>query len=206
MGDQHRIDAQLIAKAGALQRWSKAENMPSSTLLEKLASARREGKSLWGLTVQPLGSYVRGQVLPLEIPPVQQRATVPVIQVETQPSPAEQPAPGMSVAQQLWEKYSRQNRGVMAAIAASNPQIQLTLDSELAKQAMQDGHAVGDIQKAISQHSPGAQHSPDAVGYAKAVVEKEFGNRQKQVQAASVSRSKPRSPQRSKARDNGYGY
>ena len=94
----------------------------------------------------------------------------------------------------------------MAAIAASNPQIQLTLDSELAKQAMQDGHAVGDIQKAISQHSPGAQHSPDAVGYAKAVVEKEFGNRQKQVQAASVSRSKPRSPQRSKARDNGYGY
>ena len=64
VGGQHRIDAQLAAKAGAAQRWAAVERSSPAVLFEQLAAAHSEGKQLWGLNVEPLGAYVKGQITP----------------------------------------------------------------------------------------------------------------------------------------------
>ena len=53
VGGQHRIDAQLAAKAGAAQRWAAVERSSPAVLFEQLAAAHSEGKQLWGLNVEP---------------------------------------------------------------------------------------------------------------------------------------------------------
>lgn len=66
VGDQHRIDARLAEKAGAAQRWADVEKSSPSALFEQLATAQGEGKKLWGLNVEPLGTYAKGQITPFQ--------------------------------------------------------------------------------------------------------------------------------------------
>ena len=176
--DQHLIGEKLIARPESAERWAMVEKSSPALLPVKLAAARSEGKELWGLNVQPLGTYVRGQVVPFkETAQAQSVAAPPAIQSEAQISPAQQPtqsqvsaqppAPAKSAAQQLWNKYSGQNTGVMAA---KTPQLQSNLDSAMAKRAIGDGHSIEAIQTAISQHSPEAKKSGQLKNYADGIV------------------------------------
>ena len=116
--------------------------------------------------------------------------------------------PEKSAAQQLWEQYSRQNNGVMSAIAASTPQLQARLDSEMAKRAMGDGHSLGAIQQAISQHSPAAKTSGQPDVYAQTTVEKaskEICEHQQQAPQQAQSSARSHIPKRARSRDNGMG-
>ena len=61
VGAQHRIDAKLAAQAGAAQRWADVEKSSPSALFEQLAAAHSDGKQLWGLNVEPLGTYAEGR-------------------------------------------------------------------------------------------------------------------------------------------------
>ena len=196
---QHVIDEKLAATRS--QQWADAEKAPASALFDKLTAARVDGAELWGLSVQPLGTYVRGQVVPFkEATQAHQIVSTPAIQSKTQvssvqqsdksPASTQQPVQAESAMQQLWEKYSHQNSGVMAAIASRNPQIQANLDREMAKCAIGDGHPLETIQRAIAQHSPEAKKSAQPDVYAKKIVEKEAQASRKQIQNQSVSRSK----------------
>ncbi|MGB3572106.1 MAG: hypothetical protein WBA01_08680, partial [Phormidesmis sp.] len=60
VGEQHLIDEQLALKH--TQRWSEAEQVPTEQLLRQLSVARNAGKALWGLNVEPLGTYRQGQI------------------------------------------------------------------------------------------------------------------------------------------------
>ncbi|MEO1792889.1 MAG: hypothetical protein AAFR25_11800, partial [Cyanobacteria bacterium J06629_19] len=62
VGGQHLIDEQLISQAGMPERWAMVEKAPPEKLMTQLSTARNEGKALWGLNVDPLGIYQRGQI------------------------------------------------------------------------------------------------------------------------------------------------
>jgi len=64
VGDQHLISEQVVLNYS--QRWSDAEKAPPERLVAQLSKACSEEKSLWGLNIQPLGTYVRGQVVPFK--------------------------------------------------------------------------------------------------------------------------------------------
>ncbi|MGB3766590.1 MAG: hypothetical protein WA947_08520, partial [Phormidesmis sp.] len=87
--DQHLIDEPLAAKPGSAERWATVEQSLPELLPEKLAAAQDDGKQLWGLNVQPLGTYVRGQVVPFKEVAQQQRA-VPAVQNKTRISSVQQ--------------------------------------------------------------------------------------------------------------------
>ena len=208
---QHVIDEKLAATHS--QQWADAEKAPASALFDKLTTARVDGAELWGLSVQPLGTYVRGQVMPFkEATQAHQIVPTPAIQSKTQissvqqsdqpPVSTQQPARAESTTQQLWEKYSHQNSGVMAAIASSKPQLQANLDREMAKRAIGDGHSLETVQEVIAQHSPEAKKSAQPDIYAKKIVEKVDQASRKQAQNQSASRSKVRSQKRDKSKRN----
>lgn len=208
---QHMIDEKLAATHS--QHWADTEKAPASALFDKLTAARIDGGGLWGLSVQPLGTYERGQIVPFEeVTQAHQLPAKQAIQPEPQTSFSQQSKPSLapaqhlepvgSAAQQLWEEYNRQNSGVMAAIASSTPQLQSSLDREMARRAIGDGHPLETVQKAISQHSPEAQKSAQPEVYAKEIVEKETQASRKQIQNQSVRRSKARSQKRDKSKRN----
>ena len=64
VGDQHLISEQVALNYS--QRWSDAEKAPTERLVAQLSKACSEEKSLWGLNIRPLGTYVRGQVVPFK--------------------------------------------------------------------------------------------------------------------------------------------
>ncbi|MEL7523694.1 MAG: hypothetical protein AAGJ80_19085, partial [Cyanobacteria bacterium J06553_1] len=118
-----------------------------------------------------------------------------------QQSQPNQPPQEISLSRLLWDRYSSQNSGVLAGVAAGNSSIQRSLDQAIAKQAIQDGHSVKDVEEAIAQHSPLAQQSSQPETYAKAAAEQAANSLPKkhsQVQhkARAITR-------RMKANDNG---
>ena len=206
VGDQHRIDARLAAQSGAAQRWADVEKTSPSALFEQLAAAHGEGKELWGLNVEPLGTYAKGQITPLP-EAEQQHVTIQAVKEPasvTQSSLATKPA-----SLQLYERYSDQNSGVLAAVAAGNPQLQQRLDSAVVERAIADGQSVEAVQDAIAQHSPEAQRSGQPDAYAKNVVGQVTGGAVKAVDPPSQKRAQAQSrnpPKRTKAKDSGMGY
>ena len=76
VGAQHRIDAKLAAQAGAAQRWADVEKSSPSALFEQLAAAHGDGKQLWGLNVEPIGTYERGQITPFPAPEQSQQVII----------------------------------------------------------------------------------------------------------------------------------
>jgi hypothetical protein len=190
---QHLIDEQ-IASRGA-ERWAVVEQSPPELLAEKLSAARSEGKELWGLNVQPLGTYVKGQITLFAAPePTQQVAMQPVAEVHSSPSVAAQPVPEKPASQRLWEKYSAQNSGVLAAIASGNPQMQADLDRAMADRAIAAGCFPQDVREAIAQHSPQAQKNDQPEAYAKSIVIIPLAN------VASTGRSQPQTQPQVKAK------
>jgi antitoxin component of MazEF toxin-antitoxin module len=206
---QHLINEQ-IASRGA-ERWAVVEQLSPELLAEKLSAAHREGKELWGLNVQPLGTYVKGQITPFETPePVQQVELHPVAVERSSPSVAEQPVPEKPASQRLWEKYSAQNSGVLAAIASNNPQLQENLDRAMADRAIAAGCFPKDVRAAISQHSPQAQKNDQPEVYAKSIVVVPLANvastgrSQPQIQPQIKAKAKAPTPaRREKLRDSG---
>ncbi|MEM9007428.1 MAG: hypothetical protein AAGE59_28370 [Cyanobacteria bacterium P01_F01_bin.86] len=61
--DQHKIKAAHVEKGA--ERWSVVERAPAHQFSEKFVIAQSAGKELWGLNVEPLGTYRKGQILPL---------------------------------------------------------------------------------------------------------------------------------------------
>ena len=207
VGGQHRIDAQLAAKAGAAQRWADVEKSSPAVLFEQLAAARSEGKQLWGLNVEPLGTYVKGQITPF--PAAEQSQQMVAHQAESAPASASLVPLAKPASLQLYERYSSQNSGVLSAIAAGNPQLQQRLDSAVAERAIADGHPIEVVQQAIAQHSPEAQRSGQPDDYAKNVVTQVNHNTAQPTHPPSKKRAQTQSrnsPKRAKAKDNGMGY
>ncbi|MGB7250428.1 MAG: hypothetical protein WBC73_15930, partial [Phormidesmis sp.] len=106
------------------------------------------------------------------------------------------------------EKYSLRQGGVLAGLTKHNPQLQEMQDSFMAKQAISEGYSAQEVEKAIAEHSPRAQSSPDAGAYARRLVEKEAGairksHRQGKRQAQSKGRS--RVQKRARSRNNDVG-
>ncbi|WP_121971616.1 hypothetical protein [Leptolyngbya sp. BC1307] len=210
VGGQHRIDERLAAQAGAAQRWAEVEKAAPPPIAEQLAAARSEGKELWGLNVEPLGSYRQGQITPFSMPEQsQQVVTQTAPQTEQAPSSVNQEPPAKPVSLQLYERYSSQNSGVLSAVAAGNSQLQQRLDSSMAESAIADGHATEAVQDAIAQHSPAAQRSGQPKTYAKNVVRYLPDHTDKTPDSTSKKRAQAqgRNPsKRAKAKDNGMGY
>ena len=207
VGGQHRIDAQLAAKAGAAQRWAEVERSSPAVLFEQLAAARSEGKQLWGLSVEPLGAYVKGQITPF--PTDEQGQQMLNHQPEPAPASVSQEPPAKPESLQLYERYSSQNNGVLSAIAAGNPQLQQRLDSAVVERAIADGHPIEVVQQAIAQHSPEAQRNGRPGAYAKDVVTQVNRNTAKPTHSPSKKRAQTQSRnshKRAKAKDNGMGY
>ena len=207
VGGQHRIDAQLAAKAGAAQRWAEVERSSPAVLFEQLAAARSEGKQLWGLNVEPLGTYVKGQITPF--PGAEQSQQMLNHQPEPAPASVSQEPQAKPPSLQLYERYSSQDSGVLSAIAAGNPQLQQRLDSAVAERAIADGHPIEAVQQAIAQHSPEAQRSGQPDDYAKNVVTQVNHNTAQPTHSPSKKRAQAQSrnsPKRAKAKDNGMGY
>ena len=123
VGGQHRIDAQLAAKAGAAQRWAAVERSSPALLFEQLAAAHSEGKQLWGLNVEPLGAYVKGQITPFPATELSQQ----MLDHQTKPAPASvnQKPPSLH----LYERYGSMasilekmgHKAVIIGTAASQP-------------------------------------------------------------------------------------
>ena len=219
VGGQHLIDDQLALKHS--HRWSEVEKAPPEKLMVQLSTARSEGKALWGMNVELLGTYQQGQITPFQIGEQAQQIskTVPLGRLVEQPSnhqtvftapeTSQQSQPNqspekISPSRLLWDKYSSQNSGVLAGVAAGNPAIQRALDQAMAKQAIQDGHSAREIEEAIAQHSPIAQQSGQPETYAKATVEQAASSLpKKHSQVQSKSRAVTR---RIKSKDNGLGY
>jgi hypothetical protein len=179
VGGHHPIDATLVATAGAAQRWAAVEQSSPERLNEHLSVAHREGKELWGLNVQPLGIYRRGQITPFEVSAMaepskgiaQQTATSPIVsEARAKPSVAEQPVPEKSESEQLWEKYSAQPGGSLAIVAAKSPGTQAYLDLRMAQRAIKDGCLIEAVIEAITQHSPLAREMPQPETYASGIV------------------------------------
>ena len=207
VGGQHRIDAQLAAKAGAAQRWAEVERSSPAVLFEQLAAAHSEGKQLWGLNVEPLGTYVKGQITPF--PATEQSQQMLNHQPEPASASVSQAPPAKPESLQLYERYSSQNSGVLSAIAAGNPQLQQRLDSAVAERAIADGHSTEVVQQAIAQHSPEAQRSGQPDVYAKNAVRQVTSHTDKVTHSTSKKRTQAHnrnSPKRAKAKDNGMGY
>ena len=207
VGGQHRIDAQLAAKAGAAQRWAAVERSSPAVLFEQLAAARSEGKQLWGLNVEPLGTYVKGQITPF--PGAEQSQQMLNHQPEPAPASVSQEPQAKPPSLQLYERYSSQDSGVLSAIAAGNPQLQQRLDSAVAERAIADGHPIEAVQQAIARYSPEAQRSGQPDDYAKNVVTQVDHNTAKPTHSPSKKRTQTQSrnlPKRAKAKDNGMGY
>ena len=214
VGAQHRIDAKLAAQSGAAQRWADVEKSSPSALFEQLAAAHGDGKQLWGLNVEPIGTYDRGQITPFPVPEQSQ-------QVIAQAAFSKEPAP-VSVSQpqarpaslELYERYSAQDSGVLAAVAAANPQMQERLDCGIAERAIADGHPIAAVQAAITRHSPEAQRSGQPETYAKNVVKQvtsktaKAANSPAKQSAKATAQSRQQQPKRgrTKAKDNGMGY
>ncbi|MEO0516301.1 MAG: hypothetical protein AAF171_03260 [Cyanobacteria bacterium P01_A01_bin.116] len=216
VGGQHLIDEQLAVKHS--QRWSEVEKAPPEKLMAQLSAASSKGKALWGMNVEALGTYRQGQITSFPMAEQAQqtsKATVSERVVEQpdnhhavstvleapQQSQPNQPPQEISLSRLLWDRYSSQNSGVLAGVAAGNSSIQRSLDQAIAKQAIQDGHSVKDVEEAIAQHSPLAQQSSQPETYAKAAAEQAANSLPKkhsQVQhkARAITR-------RMKANDNG---
>ena len=193
---QHVLDEKLAARPGAIQRWTQAEQVVSSSFFGRLTTARQEGKELWGLNAQPLGTYERGQIKPFEVDVVEEQVTAQPAQVEPQPVKAteadKQPSGTKAVVAsdvsqpQSTEQPSAQV-GVMAAIARRNPRVQ---------QRLEQANAEGKSEKA----------RPDATASDKqSTVEKGTQTNRKQAQSQSASRPKPRSQKKARSKDNEVG-
>ena len=207
VGGQHRIDAQLAAKAGVAQRWAAVERSLPAVLFEQLAAAHSEGKQLWGLNVEPLGTYTKGQITPF--PATEQSQQMVAHQAEPAPASVNQVPPAKPPSLQLYERYSSQNSGVLSTVAAGNPQLQQRLDSAVVERAIADGHPIEAVQQAIAQHSPEAQRGGQPDAYAKNVVGQVNSRTDKATYPPSKKRTQPQSrnsPKRAKAKDNGIGY
>jgi antitoxin component of MazEF toxin-antitoxin module len=72
--EQHLIDEQIVSRGA--ERWAVVEQSSPELLAEKLSAAHSEGKELWGLNVQPLGTYVKGQITPFETPELAQQVAI----------------------------------------------------------------------------------------------------------------------------------
>ncbi|MGB7250025.1 MAG: hypothetical protein WBC73_13890, partial [Phormidesmis sp.] len=207
VGGQHRIDAQLAAKAGVAQRWAEVERSSPAVLFEQLAAAHSEGKQLWGLNVEPLGTYTKGQITPF--PATEQSQQMVAHQAEPAPASVNQVPPAKPASLQLYERYSSQNSGVLSTVAAGNPQLQQRLDSAVVESAIADGHPIEAIQQAIAQHSPEAQRNGQPDAYAKNVVRQMASRTEKATYPPSKKRTQTQSrnsSKRAKAKDNGMGY
>ncbi|EDX82666.1 hypothetical protein S7335_967 [Synechococcus sp. PCC 7335] len=136
---QHILDEKLAAKPGAIQRWAEAEKSVSSPFFDQLTQARVEGKELWGLNVQPLGTYERGRIQPFETA-VEQPAQLTVASqsppIQTQPTKA--------------QEMVNQPSGVMAAIAARGVSQQ---PANTPQPTRQSGVATG-VMAALSRNNP----------------------------------------------------
>ncbi|MEL6601713.1 MAG: hypothetical protein AAFP20_00625 [Cyanobacteria bacterium J06614_10] len=219
VGGQHLIDEQLAVNHS--ERWAEVEKAPPEKLMTQLSTARSEGKVLWGMNVEPLGTYRQGQITPFTVAEeVQQISPKPisesvVVQPNKQPvvssvsesvqlSEPNQPPQAISPSRLLWDRYSAQNSGVLAGVAAGNPSVQRSLDQAMAKQAIQDGHSVQEVEEAIAQHSPLAKQSSQPETYAKAAVEQAASSLpKKHSQAQNKARTVKR---RTKAKDTGISY
>ncbi len=142
--DQHRIDAKLAALGS--ERWAEAEKAPSSVLFQQLATAHSAGKELWGVNVQPLGTYERGQIRPFEpavavqqpvepaLTPTQERSNAPsgvmaaaISAHDVEPSvPVPQPA-------QTQQQPSPHAGGVFAAVMRNRPELKQRLEQDSAQ-------------------------------------------------------------------------
>ena len=114
---------------------------------------------------------------------------------------------------ELYERYSAQDSGVLAAVAAVNPQLQERLDCGIALAAIADGHSIAAVQCAITRHSPQAQRSGQPEAYAKNVVKQVTSKSAKAAnppvkQPAKANAQSRQQPKRgkAKAKDNGMGY
>ena len=219
VGGQHLIDEQLAVKHS--ERWAEVEKSSPKKLMTQLAAARNEGKMLWGVNVEPLGTYRQGQITPFSVAKeaqqvlsetvsegvVEQPDQHPVVSPvpeSAQPPQPNQPPQEISPSRLLWDRYSAQNSGVLAGVAAGNPSVQRSLDQAMAKQAIQDGYSVKEVEEAIAQHSPLAKQSNQPETYAKAAVEQAASSQHKkhsqvQKKAKAVTR-------RTKAKDTGISY
>ena len=205
VGGQHLIDARLAAQLGAAQRWADLEKSSPSALFQKVAAAHSEDRQLRGLSVELMGTYRQGQITPFPEQSQQLAATL----VEKAPLSARQESSEKPIAPNLYKRYSSKHSGVLAAVAASNPQLQQQLDRFMAKRAIADGHSIEAIQDAISQHSPEAQRSGQPEVYAKNVVGQTTSDTARVTNSPSQKRAQTQSrnpPKRAKAKDNGMGY
>ena len=180
---QHVID-EKIAAIGS-QRWADAEKAPASALFGKLAAARADGTELWGLNVQPLGTYERGQIKQFETIAVEPLAAA------TEPSLAQADVEQLPVAnaeQAQAPEPAAVPSGVMAAIARSSPQMQQRLERVASK-----GSSAKAEQAAIARDPQSNQQQP-----AKAAQEA----------SAKPNRSvkTPAEKRRSQAKDSGMSY
>lgn len=211
VGSQHPIDARLAATAGAAQRWADLEKSSPSALLQKVAAAHSEDKSLWGLNVEPLGTYRQGQITPFSMP--EQNQQLAASQAVKEPIIARQEFQEKPIAFNLYERYSSKHRGVLAAVAASNPKLQQQLDRSMAERAITDGQPIEAVQEAIAQHSPAAQEGGQPDVYAKSVVgQVKSGTAKaanvplKQPAKAQTQSRHPPKQAKTKAKDNGMSY
>ncbi len=204
---QHRIDARLAAQLGAAQRWADLEKSSPSALFQKVATAHSEDKQLWGLRVEPMGTYDRGQITPFPVP--EQSQPLAAIAAENASVSTRQEHQEPPIASNLYERYGSQYSGVMAAVAASNPKLQQQLDSFMAKRAIADGHSGEAVQDAISRHSPAAQQSGQPNVYAKNVVTQVKRETAQSTNPTPKQRTQSQGQNRAKrvkAKDNGMGY
>ena len=179
---QHVID-EKIAAIGS-QRWADAEKAPAIALFDKLAAARAEGTELWGLNVQPLGIYERGQIKQFETIAVEPLAAA------TEPALAQVllQLPVAKAEQARAPEPAAAPSGVMAAIARSSPQMQQRLEK-----ATLEGNSKKAEQAAIARDPQLNQQQP-----AKAAQEA----------SAKPNRSvkTPAQKRRSQAKDSGMSY
>ncbi len=189
VGGQHRIDTQLLQKAGAVQSWSEAEKQPSSALFEKLAAARRDGKALWGLNVEILGTYERGQIKPVEMMIVEAQQATPI---EPALLPLEQPSVE-KVELSRAPEFSPAPSGVMAAIAQANPALQQRLEQATSEKSSQKA-----AQGAIAQN-PESNVRSQAKRKGKSVAKQAANDESIQSKTSTQRR------RRSQSKDNGIG-
>ena len=219
VGGQHLIDEQLAAKHSG--RWAEVEKSSPEKLMTQLSAATDEGKALWGMNVEPLGTYRQGQITSFTVAE-QERQVLPETVSESvveqpdkhpvvtsvpesaQPPQPNQPPQEISPSRLLWDRYSAQNSGVLAGVAAGNPSVQRSLDQAMAKQAIQDGHSAKEVEEAIAQHSPIAKQSSQPETYAKAAVEQAASSLpKKHLRGQNKARTVKR---RTKAKDTGISY
>ena len=175
VGGQHLIDEQLVVNHS--ERWAEVEKAPPEKLMTQLSTARNEGKVLWGMNVEVLGTYERGQIKPFEQSVVEAQQTEAVVSVASlsvgEPvTEIAEPAPTQATPSAP--------SGVMAALARSNPAMKQRLE-----QAAKDLAAEKQPKPAVNKHK------------GETVSEK-------RLPARSRSQSKTRSQK--KGKDTGMGY